>query len=67
VALVVGVSADMVRRGVSARTLARAAADVLGGGGGGRDDLAQAGGPNADRLDEALDAVRKAVAQLHPA
>jgi alanyl-tRNA synthetase len=61
VALVVGVSADLVEAGISAQKLARAAAEVLGGGGGGRDDLAQAGGPNADRLDEALDRVRQAL------
>ena len=61
VALVVGVSADLVEAGVSAQKLARAAAEVLGGGGGGRDDLAQAGGPNADKLTEAIDRVRQAL------
>ncbi|KPK65009.1 MAG: hypothetical protein AMK73_04220 [Planctomycetes bacterium SM23_32] len=58
VALVVGVSADLVRQGVSARKLAGEAAAVVGGGGGGRDDLAQAGGPEVERLDEAFDRVR---------
>jgi len=59
VALVVGVSADLVAQGLSARELAGEAAAVLGGGGGGRDDLAQAGGPDADRLPEALERVRQ--------
>jgi len=32
----------------------RAVAPIIGGGGGGRPDLAQAGGKDATRLDEAL-------------
>jgi alanyl-tRNA synthetase len=41
----------------------RAGAEILGGkGGGGRPDMAQAGGPDAARAEEALDAVRRAIA-----
>lgn len=40
--------------GVKARNIIKAAAKALGGGGGGRPDLAQGGGPNVERLDEAL-------------
>ncbi len=40
--------------GVKAGALAKAAAGVLGGGGGGRDDVAQGGGTDPSRLDEAL-------------
>jgi alanyl-tRNA synthetase len=36
---------------------------VGGKGGGGRPDMAQAGGPDADRAAEALAAVREALAQ----
>jgi alanyl-tRNA synthetase len=36
----------------------RAAAGVVGGGGGGRDDMAQAGGKDPSKLDEALAAAR---------
>ncbi len=36
----------------------RAAAGVVGGGGGGRDDMAQAGGKDPWKLDEALAAAR---------
>jgi len=61
VALVAGVSQDLMDRGFSAQELARAAAAVVGGGGGGRADLAQAGGSDASRLDEAFEAVRTAV------
>jgi alanyl-tRNA synthetase len=36
----------------------RAAAPILGGGGGGRDTLAQAGGKDPQKLQEAVDAAR---------
>jgi alanyl-tRNA synthetase len=58
VALVVLVSKGAVERGLSAAAVVREAAPVVGGGGGGRDDMAQAGGKDADRLDEALAAAR---------
>ena len=45
-----------------APTLVRAAAVAVGGkGGGGKPDMAQAGGPDGDRLAAALDAVRAAL------
>ena len=34
---------------------------MVGGGGGGRDDMAQAGGKDAAKLDEALAAARAAI------
>ncbi len=54
VALVVLVSKGAVERGLSAATIVREAAPIVGGGGGGRDDMAQAGGKDASKLDEAL-------------
>ncbi|MBN2107647.1 MAG: alanine--tRNA ligase [Deltaproteobacteria bacterium] len=39
---------------VSAKKIIEFAAPIIGGRGGGRDDMAQAGGPGVDRLDEAL-------------
>jgi alanyl-tRNA synthetase len=45
---------DLVARGLSARDVLAAAAKLVGGGAGGGDDLAQAGGRDASRLDEAL-------------
>jgi alanyl-tRNA synthetase len=45
---------DLVARGVSARDVLTDAAKLVGGGAGGGDDLAQAGGRDASRLDEAL-------------
>ncbi len=47
--------------GAKAGELARAASAVLGGGGGGKDDLAQGGGPDAQRIPAALDAVLAAL------
>ncbi len=55
--LYVGVTADLTAK-LSAVDLVRAGAAVLGGkGGGGRPDLAQAGGPDGGKAEEALAAV----------
>jgi alanyl-tRNA synthetase len=61
VALVVLVSKGAVERGLSAATVVREAAPIVGGGGGGRDDMAQAGGKDASKLDEALSVARAAL------
>ena len=62
-AIVVGVTDDLISR-VDAIGLVKAGAEVLGGkGGGGRADMAQAGGPDAARAEEALEAVRRLLAQ----
>ena len=60
-AIVVGVTADLAGR-FDAVELVRLGAEVLGGkGGGGRADMAQAGGPEADRAEAALAAVEQAL------
>ncbi len=61
VALVALVSKGAVERGLSAAELVREAAPIVGGGGGGRDDMAQAGGKDPGKLDEALAAGRAAI------
>jgi len=53
--LVAAVTSDLVDRGVHAGNLVGQLAKVLGGGGGGRPTMAQAGGPDASKLDQALD------------
>jgi alanyl-tRNA synthetase len=53
-ALVAAVTPDLVERGVNAATLIRDVARIVGGGGGGKPTLAQAGGRDAGRLDDAL-------------
>ena len=50
---------DVVERGLRADEVVKAAGAVVGGGGGGRPALAQAGGRDASRLDEALEAARR--------
>ncbi len=55
--LVTMVTQDLVERGLNAGTIARDAAKLMGGGGGGRPDMAQAGGRQPEKLDEALGAV----------
>jgi alanyl-tRNA synthetase len=60
-AIVVGVTSDLTER-FDAVELVRLGAEVLGGtGGGGRADMAQAGGPEADRAEAALAAVEQAL------
>ena len=54
VALVATFADAAVERGLSA-------AEVVGGGGGGRPNVAQAGGRDASRLDEALETARRAI------
>ena len=56
--LVANVAPSVVEKGVKAADLVRAAAPVVGGGGGGRDTLAQAGGKDPEKLDEALATAR---------
>jgi alanyl-tRNA synthetase len=59
--IVVAVSGDLTGR-INAVDLVRAASAAVGGkGGGGRPDLAQAGGPEGGKADEALAAVRGAL------
>ena len=61
VALVALAGKDSVAIGISASDLVREAAAVVGGGGGGRDDMAQAGGKDPSKLDDALAAARAAI------
>ncbi len=50
---------DVVARGLRADEVVRAAAALTGGGGGGRPQMAQAGGRDASRLDDALEVARR--------
>jgi alanyl-tRNA synthetase len=67
VSLVVGVTDDLVTR-ISAIDLVKIGAEALGGkGGGGRPDMAQAGGPDPSKANDALAAIEKRIAELAPA
>ena len=61
VALVASFTRGAVERGLSAAEVVKGAAEVMGGGGGGRDDVAQAGGRDPERLEDALSAARVAI------
>ncbi|MFZ4602341.1 MAG: alanine--tRNA ligase [Caulobacterales bacterium] len=64
VALAVGVTDDLKGR-VSAVDLVRVGVAAVGGqGGGGRPDMAQGGGPDADKASAAVDAIREALGKV---
>lgn len=54
VSLVVMATDDVVKKGVHAGNIIKAAAAVCGGGGGGRPNMAQAGGKDVTKIGEAL-------------
>jgi alanyl-tRNA synthetase len=59
--LVAAVGRSGLDKGIKAGSIIKAAAKALGGGGGGKPDLAQGGGPNVEKLDEALQAGKEAM------
>ena len=59
----VGITRDLVDGGADAREYARELGRIIGGGGGGRPDMAQAGGRNAENLDDAIAAAHDIVRQ----
>jgi alanyl-tRNA synthetase len=61
---VAAITPDLVEQGLKAGALIKRVARVVGGGGGGRPTLAQAGGRDPQRLDEALSLVPQAVRDL---
>ena len=62
--IAVGVTDDL-KSSISAVDLVRAGVEALGGkGGGGRPDMAQGGGPDGDKAQAALDAVKAALASV---
>jgi alanyl-tRNA synthetase len=61
---VVTATNDLARsRGVKANDVLAAVLPVVEGRGGGKDDVAQGGGTDASRIDDALDAARAAIAE----
>jgi alanyl-tRNA synthetase len=63
VSVVAAVNDEARARGLSANALVRALGPLVGGKGGGKDDVAQGGGADASRIDEALLLVRTEVAK----
>jgi alanyl-tRNA synthetase len=60
--LLVAVTEDLKKK-IPAGDLVRSLGKIIGGGGGGRPDMAEAGGKNPERLDEALHEAAKEVAR----
>ncbi len=54
VVLLVGVTDDLVKKGLKAGDVIKEIAPIVGGGGGGRPQMAQAGGKDPAKIDEAL-------------
>ena len=63
VLFVSAVTKDLVKSGIHAGNMVKEAALIAGGGGGGRPDFAQAGGKSPEKIDEAINAVRKQISQ----
>ena len=63
VSIATGVSNTLVKRGINAGKLVKEVAAICGGGGGGRPELAQAGGREPGRLNEALKKARELITQ----
>ncbi len=55
--MIAAVTEDLIKRGLKAGDLVKFVAEQVGGGGGGKPTLAQAGGRDASKLDEALASV----------
>ena len=54
VTLLAGVTNDLIKKGLKAGDIVKQIAPIIDGGGGGRDQMAQAGGKNPEKIDEAL-------------
>ena len=57
------VTPDLVSRGFNAGSIIREVAKIAGGSGGGRADMAQAGGRDVSKIDDALELVGKIIAR----
>jgi alanyl-tRNA synthetase len=65
--IIAAITDDLLLHGLNAVELVRFVAAPLGGGGGGKPNLAQAGGKDASKLDDALKTVENWLKkQLHP-
>ena len=54
VMLLAGVTDDLIKKGLKAGDIVKEIAPIVGGGGGGRPNMAQAGGKDASKLNDAL-------------
>lgn len=63
VSLLAMATEDLVKKGVHAGNIIKAAAAVCGGGGGGRPNMAQAGGKDASKIGDALEKAKEIIAE----
>ena len=61
VSLLCSASMDLVKKGIHSGNLIKAVAQMLGGNGGGRPDVAQAGGKDVSKVDEAIKFVEASI------
>ena len=59
--VVVGVTKDLTDKYSAVNLVKIASAELGGQGGGGRVDMAQAGGPNGENIQDAINAVKQAI------
>jgi alanyl-tRNA synthetase len=60
-ALLAGVTDDLIKKGLKAGDIVKEIATIIDGGGGGRPQLAEAGGKNPARINQALDTAEKLI------
>ena len=54
---------DVVKKGIHSGNIIKAAAACCGGGGGGRPNMAQAGGKDASKIEQALEKAKEVIQQ----
>ncbi|HRU06862.1 MAG TPA: alanine--tRNA ligase, partial [Candidatus Brocadiia bacterium] len=59
--IIVALTRNLLEKGLNAGALVNKAGRAMGGGGGGRPDMAQAGGKDASKLDEAIQAAAQEI------
>ena len=55
---------DCIEKGIHCGNIIKETSKVVGGGGGGRPDMAQAGGKNPEKIDEAIEKVKEVIKTL---
>ncbi len=61
--VVIALSDDIMKKGLKAGDLIREICGVLGGGGGGRPNIAQGGGKDADKIDDAIEKFKSLITE----
>ena len=61
ISLMAACSMDLVKQGLHCGKLVKETATMLGGNGGGRPDMAQAGGKDADKINDVINLVKSSL------